>query len=145
MFRGFKEIFMNNTGKKFGGRKKNTPNKKTKLNFKENQLPNYVKKTGLYIINTHKYYKIGISNNLYQRISMLNTMNPYGINIINIIEISSPIEIEKQLHKYLCKKLYNGREWFELNNEDVILLKSMNINNINEILSKIRYINGFLF
>lgn len=131
----------NLTGKKFGGRKKGTPNKKTKDNFKINNLIEYRLKTGLYILKTHNFFKIGISSNLHNRITMLNNMNPYGVEIVHIFLIENPSLIEKQIHTILNEKLINGKEWFKLNQNDVNLLKKLNTLNIDSILNNLRMIN----
>ena len=134
----------NTTGIKSGGRTKGTPNKNTKCNFIDNNLLSYRNKNGLYILKTNEYYKIGISSNLYQRITILNNMNPYGVNIVNIILLKNPQIIEKQIHLILKEKLFNGKEWFALNKNDVNLLKKLNNLNIDFILHNLRIINGFL-
>ena len=131
----------NTTGKKFGGREKGVPNKNTKHNFKVNKLHLYKNKKGLYILKTHDFYKIGISSNLYQRIRCLNNMNPYGVEIVKIILNENPILIERQIHEILKGKLFNGKEWFKLNESDVNLLININNSNIDLVLNSIKLIN----
>lgn len=130
---------------KTGGRKIGSINKKRKKNFKEFDLIDYYKKEGLYVLKCLDRYKIGISTNLYQRISVLNTANAFGINVINILNIKNTLVLEKQLHQILKNKLINGREWFLLDNNDINILSELTIDNLENSLFELKLNNNILF
>jgi len=129
---------------KTGGRKAGVRNIKTKTNFILHNVINYKHVEGLYIIKCIDRYKIGIANNLYQRILTLNTSNAFGIDIVNIIPLFNPRKTEKILHNVLSQKLINGKEWFLLNQNDIDILSNGSSDNIDEIITNLKKNNGYL-
>ena len=119
---------------KYGGRKAGTPNVNRKDNFKRFNLTQYQRVKGVYILKCKNRYKIGMTSNLYQRISLLNSMNAFGVDIVNIITIEDNKSLEYLIHEILKKKLVNGREWFELDFTDVNILRNMSNKNIDTTL-----------
>jgi hypothetical protein len=130
---------------KTGGRKIGSINKERKKNFKEFDLINYYKKEGLYILKCLDRYKIGISENLYARISTLNTANAFGLDVINILNIKNPLALEKKLHQILKNKKINGREWFLLDSNDINILSTLTIESLENSLSELKFNNNILF
>jgi len=75
----------------------------------------------LYVIK-HKeidsYYKIGITNNLNQRIKIFNTASPTGIEVVYKFNLENAKELEMKLHSFLKEKNSN-LEWFNISLEDL--------------------------
>ena len=80
-------------------------------------LLDYEKKD-LYIIKIRNknIYKIGISNNPYNRLLSLQTSNPYELQLLFIIKKGS--FFEGFLHSLFEEKRMNG-EWFRLDDNDL--------------------------
>lgn len=77
--------------------------------------------TAVYILKSDKYYKIGVSSAISKRIGMLQTGNPYAIELVYQKYFTSSVEAykeEKRLH-LLYKERQVQREWFELTLEDI--------------------------
>lgn len=77
--------------------------------------------TAVYVLKSDKYYKIGVSSAISKRIGMLQTGNPYTIELIHQKYFTSSVEAykeEKRLH-LLYKDKQVQREWFELTLEDI--------------------------
>ena len=130
---------------KTGGRTKGVENINRKNNFVHFKLTSFIKKTGVYFVKCENRYKIGISTNLYHRISMLNTANAFGIEIVNILIIQNPLELEQSLHKILKNKLIHGKEWFVLDILDIEIVKNISVENIEKSILNLKNNNGILF
>jgi len=61
-----------------------------------------------------KYVKIGYTNNLERRLSGLRVGNPYGIEVLGIMD--GGVKEERNVHEMFSKNRYMG-EWFELSSE----------------------------
>jgi hypothetical protein len=59
------------------------------------------------------YVKIGRTKNVEDRLSKLQTGNPFNINPIGFIPTAEPMKIEKAFHHIFNSFRRNG-EWFKL-------------------------------
>lgn len=75
-------------------------------------IGNYV-----YIIGNRqkRVFKIGMSNNVTNRLKELKTGSPYLLEVILFIQCESPRVVEKELHTLFTIYRLNG-EWFGLTN-----------------------------
>ena len=78
----------------------------------------------LYLIRCGDYYKIGITQNIEQRLSSFKTSIPFDIELVlkekfNYIYKS---KIERELHKEFKHKLHKG-EWYNLDKGDIDKIK----------------------
>lgn len=62
--------------------------------------------------------KIGITTNITRRIATLNTMLPYMMKPLLLIDCDDCCKIEAALHSHFSEKRVRG-EWFRLSSEDV--------------------------
>ena len=68
--------------------------------------------THLYVLRCGERLKIGVTNNIDQRIKSLQTGNPDQIILEYIEERLNPHKAEKFLHRFFQKQKVKG-EWFE--------------------------------
>lgn len=74
----------------------------------------------IYIIKSRKYYKIGRSKKLQNRIKTYQTENPYRIKMIYQQEVKDTIRAERALLKVFADKKHKHRkEWFFLDDSDI--------------------------
>lgn len=105
-------------------------------NWIENKKTLY-KNKNLYILkNEIGRIKIGISENVEQRVKALSNSAGMKIDILRVINFNG--NLEWQLHKHFKEKRYIG-EWFDLDSNDIELLLS---NNLETIFSKKYKTNG---
>jgi|SaaInlLV_10m_DNA_4_1040232.scaffolds.fasta_scaffold22105_3 hypothetical protein len=71
-----------------------------------------MKSDQLYVLECNGYYKIGITNNITNRLKSLQTGNAHEINVIHIEERYKPEKAEKYLHQKFSNKRLKG-EWFK--------------------------------
>lgn len=64
------------------------------------------------------HYKIGITNNVQDRLQHLQTANSAKLELLNSVKTSDPPLLEKELHTKFAVKRLEG-EWFKLTNVDV--------------------------
>lgn len=64
------------------------------------------------------HYKIGITNNVQDRLQHLQTANSAKLELLNSVKTSDPPLLEKELHTKFAVKRLEG-EWFKLTNNDV--------------------------
>lgn len=76
-----------------------------------------------YVINVDTFFKIGITQDLKERLKAYRTHQPTGVVevVFQHAHILGP-EIEKHWHRYFDKKRVSG-EWFALSREDVDKIK----------------------
>ena len=72
----------------------------------------------IYIINYNELYKIGISFDVYKRVSNIERTSGQHITIIYSKKLKNAQTIEKSLHNYFQNKRTIG-EWFVLDNKDI--------------------------
>ena len=73
----------------------------------------------VYLLTDGELYKIGVTRgSIENRISKLQTGNPYDIAIIDYFESEYPFKVEKMLHARHSQQRINN-EWFNLEKEDV--------------------------
>lgn len=70
------------------------------------------------IDENEKYFKVGRTNNLYSRLSTLQTGNPFALKIYKFIKSTDYINIENHLHDRLKSKNIM-REWFKISFNEV--------------------------
>ena len=76
----------------------------------------------LYLIKCQDFYKIGITNDIEDRLAQLSTGNPFDLEIIVAFEFENASFIEKSLHqKFSEQKVKN--EWFSLSEKDIQEIK----------------------
>lgn len=93
------------------------------ITTKENLSKAFAKKSGIYILYSCGYYKIGITTNINKRISDLQTGNPFLIQLVFFKIVNDASDLESELHKKYKNKNVLG-EWFWLNNEDIQDIRS---------------------
>lgn len=64
------------------------------------------------------HYKIGITNNVQDRLQHLQTANSAKLELLTSVKTSDPPLLEKELHTKFAVKRLEG-EWFKLTNVDV--------------------------
>ena len=61
-------------------------------------------------------YKIGVTNNIRNRLKNIQTGNPDAIKIIALLECPKPTHIESSLHEeFACYRIHG--EWFEMSSD----------------------------
>jgi hypothetical protein len=76
----------------------------------------------VYVLTDGFYYKIGVANNVENRILTLQTGNPHKIKEVFSFSIENALNVELKLHKKFSKKQLEG-EWFNLNQSDLKNIK----------------------
>lgn len=72
----------------------------------------------LYIIECQGYYKIGVANDVVERMKHLQTGNPFLLNLYCAYEFDKSFEAERALHSNFWKQ-NTVNEWFLLDNRDL--------------------------
>lgn len=72
----------------------------------------------------HGHFKIGYSKEPHQRIERFEVMLPFPIQVMHLIPTNHMRRAEKCLHERFAEKRRSG-EWFELSDEDVYTIKSL--------------------
>lgn len=104
-------------------------NYQNQMNYFENQLQHITRsykkdKPGFcYIITDDNFlmtnhYKIGMTTDLKNRLSQLQTSTPYIISKVIILECDNPQDIEQELHERYAEKRIRG-EWYQLSKKDL--------------------------
>lgn len=76
----------------------------------------------VYVISDgHGNYKIGLADNPESRRGELQTGNPFPLQIIFQKLLHNAIHTERSLHEQWSHKRLNG-EWFELNDDDLVIV-----------------------
>jgi hypothetical protein len=81
----------------------------------------------LYIITAKEFngaYKIGITNNISNRLTTLQTASPFKLFALRIYEIKNPRQVEFSLHLLFKNKRLQG-EWFNLSEVDIDYIHGM--------------------
>jgi hypothetical protein len=76
----------------------------------------------VYLIKCSIYYKIGFSKNPQNRLKTIKTHNPFDVKLFATLKTDNYLSVEKNLHNLFANK-NSKREWFELNEDDLISLK----------------------
>lgn len=76
----------------------------------------------VYLIKCSIYYKIGFSKNPKNRVKTVKTHNPLDVVLFATLKTDNYLILEKELHSIFANK-NSKREWFELNEDDLTLLK----------------------
>jgi hypothetical protein len=77
----------------------------------------------VYLLESDGYYKIGVTSDLKERVSSLQTGNPHPIVIRDVIQTETmqiAYAIEKRFHLILSDSRVSG-EWFKINDEELAL------------------------
>lgn len=72
----------------------------------------------LYLIRCNEYYKIGIATELQNRLTSLQTGNPYRLIVEACFQFPNAAIVEKVLHQKFARVRKLG-EWFELGSREV--------------------------
>lgn len=87
---------------------------------KYHEYPNSLdaNKKYIYIVQSDIYTKIGITNNIANRMCSIQTCNPFVIELVFAVEIEDAFNIEQDIHSSL--KEYNVLgEWFKLTTKQI--------------------------
>lgn len=76
----------------------------------------------VYLIKSSIYFKIGFSKNPDSRLNTIKTHNPFEVILFAKLKTDNYLELEKELHSLFANK-NSRREWFELNEDDLLILK----------------------
>jgi hypothetical protein len=86
-------------------------------------MPGYV-----YLIRSDSgHYKIGRTKNPDNRIETFKLQLPIEVEYEHLVKSDDMVTLERDLHARFEAKRING-EWFDLEPEDVIYIKSLGIN-----------------
>jgi hypothetical protein len=83
-------------------------------------LPPRYSGSGVYIIRSGAYSKIGYSKNIHRRFQSIQVGNPNNLDLLLYIptDVKYCKELESQLHCMFKSKLFRG-EWYELDESDL--------------------------
>lgn len=95
--------------------------KREKIEGETNKIKEFV-----YVFKDDKYYKIGKTNNIQNRLNAFKTAN-IDIEAVMTIQVENAIQFETCLHNYFHDKWVDG-EWFDLSEEDLQELVLMGFN-----------------
>jgi hypothetical protein len=76
----------------------------------------------VYLIKCSIFYKIGFSKNPKSRLQTIKTHNPLNVKLLATLKTENYLKVEKELHVLFLNK-NSKREWFELNEDDLLKLK----------------------
>ena len=97
---------------------------------KNNEMPRTtISKGYVYLLRCKEYYKIGVTDNdVPKRIQSMKTGNPFLIQIIFMVKVKEPFELEKAIHTCFKSSRMSG-EWFSLDDDDLsVIIKIMGRN-----------------
>ena len=88
----------------------------------ELKSPGYV-----YLIadKTNNTYKIGRTNNLTRRFRSIKTGNPNKLDLVAYAICNNTVEAEKKVHNLYGYRRRKGKEWFDLNEQEISNLKNL--------------------
>jgi hypothetical protein len=109
------------------------PNESYKEGYRTVKLK-YRGRWQVYFIKCDKYVKIGQTFDIDKRLDVVNTNNPFDIDLLLLIQ-EAPDRLERALHKHFEQYRYK-REWFFYSKEIQSFLYSSE-HNIKLILNKI--------
>lgn len=89
----------------------------------------------IYFYKTNNTVKIGVTTKLNNRVSSINTCNPYSKDSEIILVLEGDREKEKEFHKKFKQYRING-EWFLLSDEIINFISNNKHNDINPIKKK---------
>jgi len=69
------------------------------------------------------YYKIGVANDIRQRMMILQLHSPVAVDLVHTIRTDNSEMLEKAIHKHFETHWVRG-EWFTLTDADIAILKS---------------------
>ena len=81
-------------------------------------------KQKVYLLKAGDYYKIGVSNNINERIKQLQTGCPHKITCIGKIEYCDALKTEKRLHR-MFKDSNTYGEWYKPDNISQMILQKI--------------------
>lgn len=85
----------------------------------------YEKSGYIYVIRADTgHYKIGRTNNVPNRMRLFSVKLPFNFEIITYFACEDMYESESELHRFFAEHRTNG-EWFNLNSEQVDLLRAV--------------------
>jgi len=106
----------------------------------KNPIRNNTKGYIYFITYGEKYYKIGLTIDLDQRLSKFNVVMPFELELVHSIKSNDIYLTESLFHEYFANKRGKG-EWFELDEKDInYILKGKYPKNIRD--SIVGEING---
>lgn len=87
-----------------------------------------VEYTSVYVLKSDKFYKIGVASAISKRVGMLQTGNPFKLEVItqiNFTNYKDAYNKEKELHRMFSDKHFHG-EWFTLSDDDIKKVEAAN-------------------
>jgi len=100
-------------------RDSNKPREKTKQISKTQTRKGFV-----YLLKCDRYYKIGMSKSVTDRIKQLSTQPPFDIELLHTIQTNDMYGLESTLHQKFSEKRKTG-EWFNLDDSDIEYIRSL--------------------
>jgi len=82
--------------------------------------------SGVYVIQCHSNFKIGMASSLGARLSQIQTSCPYNVRVVAFIpcEPEDALKLEQTLHDLYRSKNVRG-EWFNLTRRDIAVIESI--------------------
>ena len=77
----------------------------------------------VYLVKAGEFYKIGIADDINERVKRLQSGCPHKIEIINSWNVSSASRHESYLHNSFSMKCTSG-EWFSLSSDDILFVNN---------------------
>lgn len=88
------------------------------------------KDKAVYVVKAGGFYKIGISNNVQERIKSIQTGNHQKVKFQMSVLVNDAHKLERKLHAKFASKRVKG-EWFSLNESEVYWIFHYFINLLN--------------
>lgn len=67
----------------------------------------------IYLIKCEQFYKIGIANDIQNRLAQLSTGNPFQLDVLAVYGFENAASVESAIHQRFLKERTRG-EWFDL-------------------------------
>jgi hypothetical protein len=72
----------------------------------------------LYLVKCQQYHKIGIANDMRNRLAQLSTGNPFDLEVMALYGFDNAAPVEAAIHQRFSKIRRRG-EWFEMGEKDI--------------------------
>lgn len=79
---------------------------------------------GVYLLQCGEFYKIGVGDNVAQRVKQIQTATPYQVLHLLTLPSKRPYLLEHAMHTRFASKRVRG-EWFALTDSDVAYIRSL--------------------
>lgn len=80
----------------------------------------------VYVIGVRNLFKIGLTDNFERRIAQLKEQYRFKKYVLAaLIEVVDMRAVEAEMHRMFQSKLRLGREWFELDEQDILIIRDI--------------------